>query len=359
MKRRPFILAAAAAVSGIGLAMSAQAAADRGASLTYTALVMGVTAAAHMLPAISRTIPARLMWLACLVVVVYGHAAFIAGVDRRAGDQRATAVRSTEHTRALREQLNAIAARPAATVADALAQATARSAQATAALTRCEATTPSRCSTARASTTTAAARTQALATELAEAHRADELRAQLATAASQHDASRAAATTDPGAAALAAITHLPAELIQTAAALLMAVLAELLAALLWTTALPPPPRRTDHDRPDATYTHSTAIPVHQAMDTPACVLPAVPRRSDPRDRDADHGRGIPPHQHRPRAPDGLHQPGPPVHDVAGNPGSPRPQPLHADRDARESRTTATRRPSHRLGKKRLSTVDTG
>lgn len=254
-------------LSAIGLAMSAAASSDRGATTTDTVLIMAlsmaVTAGAQILPAISRSALSRLLWVACLVVVVYGHATFIAGSAHRAGALRATSVQQTEKSRALREQLDANTARPTATIAGALASATALSARATAALNRCEATTPGRCSNVRAAASGADVIVQALAAELAMARRADDLRAQLTTAAEQQDARRNAAATDPGAAVLATLTGLPADQLQTGTAILTAVLAELFTAFLWTAATP---RRPSH--------HSAEIPHADDDLTPQASLPA-------------------------------------------------------------------------------------
>lgn len=239
---RPAYLSAAVSVSAIGMAMSAAASADRGATLTDAGLMMAaslaVTGAAHVLPAISRGVAARTLWAACLLVVVYGHAAFFAASSQRAGAARATAVHQTAQADALRDELQGLAARPLAAVAADLAAARGKQAQTAAALARCDAATPGRCSSARAAVESAGARVQALAIESASAQRADELRAQITAAAGREDAKRQAATADPAAAALSLLTGVSAEHLQSGMLLLTALLVELFAVLLWTKALP-------------------------------------------------------------------------------------------------------------------------
>ena len=352
---RPAALAAAVSISAIGLAASAAASADRGATATDTALVMAfalaATAGAHVLPAISRSIVGRALWVSCMVVVVYGHAAFLAGSAHRAGDQRAASVRSSEHSQALQRQLDALGARPLSTVAEALAAATARSARATAALTRCEASTPGKCSTARAAATSADASVQALAAELTAARRAAELRERLTTEAEQHDTRRAEAALDPGAAALATLTGLPADRIQTAAQMLTALLVELFAALLWTIALPR--RHAD----TSTSPSCTARPAHHALDTTGHTQQRpMPAAADPRDRHADDGRRVQAHDAGPRVPDRLHQPGPGRHAVPRHP-APRHPPVHADRSQRQGPPPAPRDVGHGVGRMRPAPAD--
>lgn len=353
---RPAVLAAAVSISAIGLAASAAASAARGATATDTALVMAfamaATAGAHVLPAISRSIVGRALWVSCLVVVVYGHAAFLAGSAHRAGDQRAASVRSSERSQALQGQLDALGARPLSTVADALAAATARSARATAALTRCESATPGRCSSARAAASSADASVQALAAELAAARRAGDIRERLTTEAEQHDTRRAEAALDPGAAALATLTGLPADRIQTAAQMLTALLVELFAALLWTIALP---RR--HDDTSTAPTRWTASTAHHPLDTTDHAQHrAMPSPADPRDRGSDGRRRVQAHDAEPRVPDRLHQPGARNDAMARHP-APRYQPVHADRGKRQGPPSAPRDAGHRLGQVRPVAAD--
>ena len=316
------------------------------------AFAMAATAGAHVLPAISRSIVGRALWVSCLVVVVYGHAAFLAGSAHRAGDQRAASVRSSERSQALQGQLDALGARPLSTVADALAAATARSARATAALTRCESATPGRCSSARAAASSADASVQALAAELSAARRATDIRERLTTEAEQHDTRRAEAALDPGAAALATLTGLPADRIQTAAQMLTALLVELFSALLWTIALP---RR--HDDTSTASTRWTASPTHHALDTTGHAYHRpVPAAADPRDRHADDGRRVQAHDAGPRVPDRLHQPGPGCHAVPRHP-APRHQPVHADRSQRQGPPPAPRAAGHGVGRMRPAPAD--
>lgn len=256
--QHPTATAAALAVSSIGLGMSAVSALDRGATGADQALIvaagMAVTAGAHVLPAITRSTAGRGVWVACLLVALYGHAGFVAGSQSRAGEQRAQAVQQTEQHRALQDQLAALPSQSPAQAAAALASARSRAAAQGAALARCEAQTPGRCATPRAAVASAAARVEAAEAAAQQAQRADTLREQLATAAASQDARRDTARTDPAALALSRLTGLPAEPIQLGMALLTALLIELLGALLWRRAIHPAPARAA--RPE--------IPAHDA-----------------------------------------------------------------------------------------------
>lgn len=188
---RSAIEISACTITAIGMAMSIAASIDRGTTLTDKALIVvvsaAITASAHILPAVSRSISGRILWAACLLVVVYGHASWLTASGHRAGIERAAHVTESAQAQALQRQLDALEARPLSTVSDALAAATARSARATAALNRCEAATPARCGTARAAATAADASVQALAAELSVARRADEIRERITSEAAQHD----------------------------------------------------------------------------------------------------------------------------------------------------------------------------
>lgn len=359
MTRRihPVMLTAAMSVSAVGLAASAMSSLDRSPpgpeSVVYTGFALAATIGAHMLPAISRSVISRALWCGFLVVVVYGHAAFLAGAAGRAGDQRAAGIRTSDHTAALQRQLDALGARPLPAVADALATATARSARATAGLTRCEATTPGRCSSARATVASADASVLALTTELDAARHAAKLHERLTAAAQQHDTRRADAALDPGAAALATLTGIPASSIQTAGQMLTALLVELFAAFLWTIALP---RR--HDDNTASLRGSTSTADHAMATAPTPQGCPVPGQIYPREGHLVPRRAIPSHDPGPRATDRPHQPGPGRAPVASSPAH-RHDPRSADGRPGQSLPTARWPDRHRMGQPRPANVESG
>ena len=237
--RHPALLTAAVCTSSIGIGMSVASALDRAVTpadqMLFGAIGVAVTAGAHVLPALTRAAAGRALWGACLAVTVYGHAGYFASALDRAGDHRAEHVAEVATVTALRDQLEAITARPTATVAAALGAAQRTEAAARTAAITC--TKP--CSTLQGRATAARARVTELETELAEARRADELRGQLTEQASQADARRDEARIDPAAAAISRLTGAEAATVQTAVQLLSACLVELLAALLWSLALRP------------------------------------------------------------------------------------------------------------------------
>lgn len=223
--------------------MAALSASERASDTTDKAMLIGLAvslvAGSHLLPALSRrSWSARVVFAACVLVTVYGHASFFAGVKHRSGEVRAQSVVSTGHTLALQSELAAITARPVAVVAAELAQASARSAHAQAALMRCEATTAQRCTSAQASATSTAAKVDALKTEAVESAHAADLRTQLASAAHALDAARTDASVDPVDAQIAGITGLSVGAVGMLSAVAQSLLLELLGALLWTVALP-------------------------------------------------------------------------------------------------------------------------
>ena len=234
---RPILTACAAATSSIGIAMSVASAMDRAATpadqLMFAAIGATITAAAHTLPALTRGVPGRLLWSACLAVTMYGHAGYFASAIERAGQHRAESVQQDGATLALRDQLQSITARPTATVAGDLGAAQRAAAAASTAARTC--TRP--CSTLEGRAKAAQARVNALQTEIDEAHRADELRTQLTARAEQHDLRQREAAADPAARVLSAISGLSPETLQASVQLISAALVELLAALLWSLAI--------------------------------------------------------------------------------------------------------------------------
>lgn len=244
--RRSVSAALALAVSGVCAAMAAAAAAERAASSADRTLVTAVAVAlvlgAHLLPALARRNRlAQALFMGCIAATLYHHAHYFAGVQERAGVQRAAAVAPSGHAQALQAELQAHAAtRALPVVAADLAHASAKLGQAQAGLARCTAQSGERCHGAHASVLAVDARVQALQDERSSAQRAAALRTQLADAAAGQDRQRAAQATDPVDARLASITGLEVGTVALLSALVQSLLLELMAALLWTLALPTP-----------------------------------------------------------------------------------------------------------------------
>lgn len=243
--RRLAVLAGAAGTSIVGVLMAAAAAFERGATAADRALIVAVSCcivlAAHILPAITRTLAGRTLWVACLLLTAWGHAAFFTAAASRAGEARAAQVPATSRASAVQTELDALqGSRLVAAVSADLAGARARDASAHAALQRCMESGDMGCSRTRAAAAAAQARADALADELVQARRAADLRAQMTGAAAEHDDARAAAAVDPVAAALSAATGVTPAALSTGVAILSAVVVELLAALLWSTGLARP-----------------------------------------------------------------------------------------------------------------------
>lgn len=291
MTRHRITLAAACICSALGVAMSITAAAHRsGPGVTGVLVVASaavITLAAYLLPALLRGWPARVVYGLCMLVVTYQHMTLISVAAHGAGDERAAAVQTSAAAQALQQQLDGLAARPAATVAAALAGADGRAAAADQAAAACEHRTPGQCRRLHASQASAAAAIGALRIELDSARQADTLRAQLAHAGSDLDQRRAAAATDPAAAALAAITGLPATQTATALQLLQALLIEIIATLLWAATLR---REESHADITATPTTTTRLRMQRADPRAAAARrPHSDRGTDPA-RPALHGR---------------------------------------------------------------------
>ena len=206
---------------------------------TLIGLAITLVAGSHLLPALSRrSWVVRVVFAACVVVTVYGHASFFDGVKHRAGESRAQAVTTTSHALALQSELEAITARSATVVATELAQATTRNGNAQAVLARCETTTPGRCTAATVAVTTTVAKVDALREEQGQSRHAAELRAQLASAAATHDAAQTGASVDPVDRELANITGLSTGTVGMLSAVAQSLLLELVGAMLWAVALP-------------------------------------------------------------------------------------------------------------------------
>lgn len=271
--RRGLCTALALAVSGVCAVMAAAAAVERATTSADRTLVTAVAVAlvlgAHMLPALARRNRlAQALFMGCVAATLYHHAHYFAGVQERAGAQRAAVVAPSAHAQALQAELQAHAAtRALPVVAADLAQASAKLAQAQAGLARCTAQSGERCHSAQASVLAADARVQALQDERTSAQRAAALRSQLADAAAGQDRQRAAHASDPVDARLASITGLEVGTVALVSALVQSLLLELMAALLWTLALP--------------ATATAAVSSAQAVSAAARVTAGVPPTSQP------------------------------------------------------------------------------
>jgi hypothetical protein len=241
--QRRLALGAAGVTSTVGLAMAAAAALERGGTLLDQTLIVAIACVlvlgAHLLPSLSRSPLARLLWLGCLLLTAWGHATFFTAASHRAGRVRADAVVTTGRAEALRSELKAIQARPLAIVSAELAATQARANAAVTALERCQRTAPSEQSCLRLGVTaeTSRLRATALADEMNESRRAADLRDRLAEAAGEQDAARQVAAVDPIAQSLASLIGLPAESLSTGVSVLSAIVIELMAALLWSIGL--------------------------------------------------------------------------------------------------------------------------
>lgn len=274
--------ALAMAITAVCAGMAGLSAVERATNPTdkaaLTGLAVALVIASHLLPALSRkSWFVRAVFTACVVVTLYNHAYFFDGVKHRAGQERATLVVATSHTMALQSELDSISARPVSAVAADLATATARAANAQAVLARCEAATPSRCTSAQVSITATAAKVDALKTEATESARAADIRTQLASAAASHDTARTGASVDPVDAQIANMTGLSVGTVGMLSAAAQSLLLEIVGAVLWAVALPVaagaaqqvaapvPVRGTDRA---STGTAPTAKPIASAVNLP-------------------------------------------------------------------------------------------
>lgn len=241
--QRRLALGAAGVTSIVGLAIAAAAALERGGTLLDQTLIVAIACVlvlgAHLLPSLSRSPLARLLWLGCLMLTAWGHATFFTAASHRAGSVRADAVATTSRAEALRAELQAIQARPLAVVSAELAATQVRANTAATAVERCQRTVSSEqiCLRLSAAAEATRLRATALADEMSESRRAADLRNRLAEAASEQDAERQAAAADPIARSIADLMGLPAEVLSTGVSVLSAIVIELMAALLWSIGL--------------------------------------------------------------------------------------------------------------------------
>jgi hypothetical protein len=219
--------------------VSAAAAAERGGTLADRLLIgavsVAITLACHLLPSISRSGLVRALWGVCLLITAWGHAAYFTGASARAGAGRAAHLETPAAVAALRNELDAIQARPVAVVAADLAGARSRALSADAA--RCRPDVPAECRRIAATAGAATARVEALNEELAQARRAADLRARVTAMAGGQDVAKAAAAVDPVAGVLAGWLGVSAGSIVTTVSVLSAIVVELLACTLWSIAL--------------------------------------------------------------------------------------------------------------------------
>lgn len=248
--RRRLALAAAALTSATGLLMAGASALERGGSVLDRVLIAAISCmlvlGAHLLPTLSRSMPARALWIGCLLLTAWSHAAFFAAAAQRAGSARADSVTTSAQARALQTELEAIAARPLAQVSADLVAAQARVISADLALQRCRkalpeaaSASPTACARPLEAVGGASRQVEALAVEEGEARRAAALHQRLVEAAGREDQARDQAAVDPVTAMLSTLLGLKAGSAGVAVAVLSAVVVELLAALLWTLGLRP------------------------------------------------------------------------------------------------------------------------
>jgi len=248
--RRRLALAAAALTSATGLLMAGASALERGGSVLDRVLIAAVSCmlvlGAHLLPTLSRSMLARTLWIGCLLLTAWSHAAFFTAAAQRAGSVRADSVVTSAQARALQTELEAIAARPLAQVSADLAAAQARVTSADLALQRCRKALPEAASASPIACVrplemlgVASRQVEALVVEEGEARRAATLRQRLVEAAGREDQARDQASVDPVTAALSRLLGLKVGSAGVVVAVLSAVVVELLAALLWTLGLRP------------------------------------------------------------------------------------------------------------------------
>ncbi|RQU97765.1 hypothetical protein DF042_26975 [Burkholderia cenocepacia] len=248
----------------------------------WAAVALVVLLAAHLLPALTRgeprriLVPARLLWLMCLVGTGYGHATFFLAAQQHAGAQRAAAVTapdlSNPATPLTTGRSRDIIARNQARVTQLLASTRAE---------RCV----TRCAALGARREALAAQLSALAVE-ADVAKRRERDADLAAAERQSFRARAdRARLDPVTARLAHLLNLSRDGIDLAIALLFGLLLECVACLGWLQGLPrrvPAPAaavtaavrdETAESPAGATERHATERPV---ADVPVAEHPPVP-----------------------------------------------------------------------------------
>ncbi|KVS51670.1 hypothetical protein WK39_27380 [Burkholderia cepacia] len=251
----------------------------------WVAVALVVLLAAHLLPALTRgeprriLIPAGLLWLTCLIGTGYGHATFFLAAQQHAGAQRAATVTTSNLAAPATTTIGRsrdVIARDQARVTQLLANARAE---------RCV----TRCATLGARREALAAQLSALAVE-ADVAKRRERDADLAVAERQSLRARAdMARLDPVTARLAHLLNFSRDGIDLGIALLFGMLLECVACLGWLQGLPrrvaapaaaaaPAVRDETAESPAAsTERHATERPV---ADIPVGEPPPVPLAQD-------------------------------------------------------------------------------
>lgn len=201
------------------MAIAAVAAWDRGSDLIdrvlLVSLAIGIVAAVHFLPALSRGFLTWLLWFACLLCAVYGHLTFFTYAAQRAGDIRADSSRQVLSVKLQiqtnRDALLSIHARPVTTVAALLSKANSER------------------------------RREALLLELMEAQRAARLNDELVRLTATVTDLEVLAAADPVIVKLASVSGHSESSISLATSVVFSIILELVGAMLWSLAL----RRTD------------------------------------------------------------------------------------------------------------------
>ena len=228
-----FFLAVLITVTAI--LMSIIAAINRGGGFTEQILLISLSVimvlAVHFLPAISRRLPAWILWFGCLLCAIFGHLTFLTHSVLNASEsrvQRSVQVRSTDaQIKAVKDALSAISARPAAVVAAEMAN------------------------------TNDWKRVVALREELRQSKRADGLRDELVRLSAVTAEAVVANSADPVTSRIASITGLSEAGITITIGLLFSILLELTGAFLWFETL----RRQPVTLPVTTVTESVTTHV--------------------------------------------------------------------------------------------------
>ena len=198
-------------VTVTAIVMSAVAAHDRGSTVIDKTLLMAISVAicagSHLIPSISKTKLAWLLWVLCMVGAVYSHITFFSFAKLRANDDRSQySIQKNGVEReieATRSALARIEARPVATVASELA------------------------------VTKGWSRRNALEEELSEARRASALQAEMIKLTSKATVIEVTGSEDIVTSRIAKVTGSNQDSIELVIALIFSILIELLGAFLW------------------------------------------------------------------------------------------------------------------------------
>lgn len=194
-----------------GMAVATAGAVEKGGTTLDCALVVAVSvamvAAVHFLPAVSKSVLTRAIWLPCLVAVVYTQLYFLMSANFRANEVRAArspeVVATERQISEYRDMLGAISARPVTEIAAELATATNWRTR------------------------------KALVQELSEARRAIAAREKIANLTDLVGTLIGKDTTNPVAASVAALLGTTEQTVTLVFNLIPSILLELVAAQLW------------------------------------------------------------------------------------------------------------------------------